>query len=323
MNIFQRLFSGFKSTPQAIVPVTGSAMRKSFQIPEPTMSLLWFTDEPPTKRTTAHTINITVTLGLDGVKISRDEENNLFGEPSLIWLQLPVQQNEGLEQQKLYYPSYAEFTPEQRYQYILWLRDVTQQTNLSYVFLYYYGLERHLLVGNFDLAAQEILRLLKYHDRGTFRAYAQQALMVAILHKKRIDFAQNNLSMLEGTSNEVLLIRKFLGESILSEEIIQLASKVGFTNKRYIKQYPEEFKQELAKLVERFEQKHGSLLDVVRGEELKLNEVSVFANLSLPDRIRRIQLPQLLDHPVFAATLKSLLQDAHQAVKVNHHPQKS
>ncbi|MFA6474714.1 MAG: TerB N-terminal domain-containing protein [Patescibacteria group bacterium] len=323
MNIFKKLFSPLIPRHQALVPSIPSILRNSFHIPQPTLSLLWFTDEPPSKIQSATTINITISLGPDGIRTNIPDRHNFFAEPSLIWTQLPVEQNDELEQDKLYYPSYTGLTPEQRYQYINWLRDVTQETNLSYVFLYYYGLERQLLVGNFDLAAEEILRLLNHHDKGTFRSYAQQALMVAIIHKKRIDFAQNNLSMLEGTSNEVLLIRRFLGENIQPQDIIQLASRVGFTNKRYVKQYPEEFKQELTKLVERFEQRQGSLLDIVPVEELKMSQVSVFANLSLPDEIRSIQLPQLLGHPTFASTLKSLLQDAHQSVKANHHTQKS
>ena len=49
-----------------------------------------------------------------------------------------------------YYPSYAGLSPEQRWVYLNWLTDVSQPVYIGYVFLYYYGLERQLLSGDFN-----------------------------------------------------------------------------------------------------------------------------------------------------------------------------
>jgi len=63
-----------------------------------------------------------------------------------------------------YYPSYAALRPEQRWVYLNWLRNVTEEVNIGYVFIYYYGLERQLLTGKFDRAFDEILKLREYHQ---------------------------------------------------------------------------------------------------------------------------------------------------------------
>ena len=68
----------------------------------------------------------------------KQEENGFYAEPSLIWSKLAVTPNTDLETEPMYYPSYTAFTPKIRYQYLNWLRDITQPTNLSFVFLYFY-----------------------------------------------------------------------------------------------------------------------------------------------------------------------------------------
>ena len=88
----------------------------------------------------------------------------------------------------MYWPSYSAFSPEARYEYLRWLSDITQPTNLSYVFLYFYGLERHLLVGEYDAAVDEIVRLLKAHPKKSFIQYASQSLIIASLLTYYIDY---------------------------------------------------------------------------------------------------------------------------------------
>lgn len=245
-----------------------------------------------------------------------DDGHNFYGEPSLIWTKLPVQKNTDLEEKPMYYPSYSHLYPKNRFQYLSWLQDVTKPTNLSYVFLYYYGLERHLLVGNFDLASQEIFRLLKHHDKGSFRAYAQNALIVSALHKNRADIFDKNSFLFESVSNESLIVRKMLGYKITAAEIMKLSYPIGFKNKRYIKMYPEDFERELDKLLISFEIENGPLLDIVEMENLERKESIVFANISLPEKIRTIAVPQIISDQKFKDACIGLLQKAHNSLKL-------
>lgn len=297
------------------VPSTGIAT--AFHIPEPTNSLLWITDEDVSKISYGGALTFTISLGANGTTAKLDKEDGYFSEPSLIWKKLPIEVNEDLEKDPMYFPSYSRLSPAHRYQYLSWLKDVTGPTNLSYVFLYYYGLERHLLIGKYQEAVEEILRLLQYHDRGTFRSYAQKALLVAGIHKKDFELFKNNNFIFDGCSNEVLLVKKMMGQSIRAHDIIKLANHVGFTNKRYIKLHPEIFELELDKLQKEYEYINGPILEAVDVSKLSYEVSSVFANTSIPDKSRQISVPQLLSDKTFKGVLRELLEKTHQCIKEN------
>jgi hypothetical protein len=310
MNWIKKIFNTHSNTL-----TVKSNIIESELVPEPTRSLLFLTDEDPSKASSPMSIKINIVLSSNGVNMETDTGHNFFGEPSLIWKRLTVQKNTSLEEQPLYYPSYILLSPEQRYQYLSWLRDITKPTNLSYVFLYYYGLERHLLIGDFENAFKEIIRLLENHDKGSFRSYAQRALIASVLHRKRLDLFNEYQFLFEGVSNEIFILRRNLGANITPKEIMGISRMVGFTNQNYIRKYPGEFLQELERLVVAYEHENGSLLAVIPQEELEVTETSFFANVSIPDNIRMIKTPQLLTNEKFKTLLCSFLEKTHDSVK--------
>ncbi|MEO5331186.1 MAG: TerB N-terminal domain-containing protein [Magnetococcus sp. YQC-5] len=111
-------------------------------------------------------------------------------EPALIQPQLAVHNTQpdraGLH--LTYWPSYATLSPESRAAYLEWLADGASapETNIGYVFLYYYGLEYRLLAagekptaerGERHLLVQEVNRLLAiYGGNSSFRHYATSLL---------------------------------------------------------------------------------------------------------------------------------------------------
>ncbi len=286
-----------------------------FQIPEPTKSLIFITNEDPSKAQNAFNITLKITLTTTGVKRDTSDGKNIYGEPSVIWTKLPVSKNEKLEDKPMYSPSYYHLSPEHRYQYLMWLQDVTKPTNLSYVFLYYYGLERHLLFGEFEFAFNEIVRLLEYHDRGTFRSYAEKALVVASLAKERFDLIEKFDFLYDGVTNQELLLKKYLGINLSAKDVILLSNAVGFKNKRYIKLFPEEFEQELDKVLIDYEAKNGRILESVDISCLKNDDSTVFANYSLKDSVRRIPVPNLIENENFLNTCRILLEESHNRLK--------
>lgn len=291
-----------------------SSIVESLLIPEPTRSLLWITEEDTSKIEHAGSITISISMSDEGVKVD-EKKNGFYSEPSLIWKKLSVKPNNDLAQEAMYWPSYSAFFPETRYQYLHWLCDITQPTNLSYVFLYFYGLERHLLVGDYDSAVDEIARLLKAHPKKSFVQYASQSLIIASLGKKRLDIIERVPSLLEEEIDEALALRIIKGTSMSPDDVISIASKVGFTNKRYIKMYPDVFKEELQKNIDEFENQFGSLLSNFKLEDFKTVETAVFANSSIPESIRRIKVPVILEDQKFSTGIKNLLQSTHDNVK--------
>ena len=305
----------FSKEGQNLHTLVVGGLKESNFIPEPTRSLVFVTDENPSQAEIASSLSIVVTVGINGVTSERQQHTNLNAEPSMIWTKLPVHKNSNLEEKALYYPAYTTLTREQRYQYLMWLRDVTQPTNLSYVFLYYYGLERHMLLGDFDVAAGEVLRLLKFHDKGTFRSYAETALLVSVIYRKRFDFLKDKDFSFQTISNELLSVRKKLGLSLTAKELMQISSRVGFRNKRYINKKPDEFESTLKAILVKHENENGLLLDSIEDNKLEYYEANCFANLSVPDEVRGVKVPDFLRNEKFRMIIYSLLQKAHKTLK--------
>lgn len=285
-----------------------------FNIPEPTKSLLWITDEDTSKISSPMSIRINIDIGSRTANV--DDGHNFYGEPSLIWSRLPVEPNSELEEKPMYYPSYSGLSSKHRFQYLKWLQDVTQPTNLSYVFLYYYGLERHMLVGDFDSAVKEILRLLKHHNKGSFKSYATTALIAACAFRKRPEVVTDSPFLFEEPSNESLILKKMAGKPLLASDIVGMAYKVGFKNKRYTKLYPEIFNERLQKNIDEFEKTHGNILDAFDIKKLPKIRSGVFANMSLPSDVRAIEIPDLIGDEDFCNTLFQLLQETHDEIKI-------
>jgi len=295
--------------------VTSNSLSESLRIPEPTRSLVWITDEDPSFAESPMTINVTISLTEDGGVESSIKQKGFYSEPSLIWTKLPVEKNNELETEAMYYPRYTAIGPEHRYQYLNWLRDITQPTNLSYVFLYFYGLERHMLIGNYDGAVDEIIRLMKNHKKGSFISYATTSLIVASIARNRMDIVKRAPFILKEEVDEALALRIMLGSPLTGEDVMQMASKVGFTNRRYIKLYPDLFEGTLNKKITDFEKENGPILKVFDINSFKRESKNVFANMSIPNEYRIIKIPQIVKNEKFRLAMYSLLQSTHNSIK--------
>lgn len=111
-------------------------------------------------------------------------------EPSLLNPKLPVQHSGADPRVRTmgYWPSYDSISPEARGAYLLWLSSgrAEPSADIGYVFLYFYGLERRVLIdAPYDPVARaevpaienEILRLLGiYNGNGSFLGYATSLL---------------------------------------------------------------------------------------------------------------------------------------------------
>jgi hypothetical protein len=305
----------FKKRNEMLPVISDNKPSISHNIPEPTKSLLYVTNEDLSKISSPFQIKLTVSVTNQGTQSDTDDGHNFYGEPSLIWTRLPVRANNRLEQKPIYFPSYSNLSPELRYQYLNWLGDITEPTNLSYVFLYYYGLERQLLTGNFDLAFNEISKLLRHHDKGTFRSYAETALIVSALYRQRFELIKKNEFLYNGVSNEELILKKFMGINLTTKDLLALAYPLKLKNKRYLKLYLNDFEIELDKLLTKYERENGPIIDSVAMEELEKEPTSAFANYSLKDKMRSVNIPNILNNEKFKDICLNLLETAHKNLK--------
>ena len=287
-----------------------------FRIPEPTRSLLWVTNEDTSK------IKDTMTYVI-GISNEPDEDKyNFYAEPSLIWTNLPIKQNNQNLQKSIYFPAYSRLDPAQRWEYLNWLKDITRVTNLTYVFLYYYGLERHLLVGNYDLAVDEILRLIKHHDKGTLKRYAIDGLILASGYRKRPDILKKAPLVLKELSNDFsalsLYFQKIIGMPISAKKIVNIMNPMRFYGKEYKKylwRYPDLFKEELQKILDNYQKSRGDILRSLTTSNMPHDGWAMMANTSMPEDIRTVKFPSLFAHPALQSIVKQLIEQTNLRIR--------
>ena len=235
-------------------------------------------------------------------------------EPSAISIDWKIKK--GVDDSPLgYFPSYRSMSPGQRYNYVNWLLDVTKPIDIGYVFTFYYGLERHILYGNLDEAVKMILKLRKYHSHKSFQSYSTGALIAAAIIDKRVDLIGEIAKDPSLFPRHYLTVKIGTQKYIDADDVIVVAKEVGFTNDRYIRNEPELFR---TKLEEQISDTYGE--NVIRFPEdltLKMkNEPLTLANISLTDENRKVNFPTFFADAKLTGELRKLLQDAHEATKV-------
>ncbi len=246
-------------------------------------------------------------------------------EPSALYLSLPISKPpEGsVVERPPYYPIYKDLIPEQRWLYWEFLSSpFSQRNNIGYVFLFYYGLERHMLCGNLDKAFSITLRLRECYDNASFQNYSSAALTLTCIAKQRSDLA---LKLLESDSKdgisyiplEYLLLLKYTFQIPLTKsDIIRNHKYFGFDNTRYIKNQPELFSTTLSELLQR--EFGADAIDLGKHFPMDLSQLPVrqermFANMSLNSY--EIPFPVFRNHALTRKVL-ALLEETHETVKI-------
>lgn len=156
------------------------------RIPNKVLNLLWFANG-----TRQNYFSKTNNVVFDFVGHTISISSSILNEPSAIYIDLPID-NTFISPTPLdYFPSYEKLTPQERAAYINWLTDITAPIDIGYVFIFYYGLERHLLFGNSEDALKTILLLRKYHKNDSFLFYSGGAVVLYSLIHNKLDILQS------------------------------------------------------------------------------------------------------------------------------------
>lgn len=232
-------------------------------------------------------------------------------EPSEIITSLPVKK--GKAEPLGYYPSYYEMSPEQRYNYLEFLMDITSTVDIGYVFVFYYGLEKRIYMDDHLYEAVEmILKLQERHKNRSFLAYSNDALIYAAMMKKDPNIILN--INLETLRPELLFLVKgsFIGE-FNAKDLMSLSKGVGFTNNRYIKSNPDMFQKNLTNLIVAKYESENYILD----KSLKLDTNKkiklMLSNISIMNR--EFEYPNFLVNSKVQSDIFLLLKEAHEITK--------
>lgn len=285
------------------------------KIPANRIRLLFLSTEEPRSHGFGLQINISFT-GDGNVNVNNETPD----DPSTIYARLPVRESLGASVPSLgYYPSYSEMAPEQRGVYLRWLCDTSRSIEIGYVFVYFYGLERHLAVGDFDGAFDEVLHLIKHHENPSFFSYAESALLHSCLLRKRLDkletlYASPGFDYF-GNSNLLILHQSGLVMSV--EVLMRVAAQLYGVNRRYLRAVPKLYSETLKEnLRECFGKESYPLANHFQLDDVEGTSYPIFANISLPSEIRSPHLPDLFRHDPFVNQLNGLFRQVHETVKI-------
>lgn len=323
-------------TEQLLEPENVSFLKKSYDkllkeitdsqlkgISQEVFDLLWFGDgiyknyTPPVKKdpkvdTPQASAVIVVTF-----------PSRTYEEPSAIYMELPVSRaTDKIVENPPYYPAYNELSPEQRGKYLDFLSNpFLPQNDVGYAFLYYYGLERHMISQNFDKAFDMIIKLRSCYNNKSFQFYTANAIILTSITRNRTDLIKK---LLESSSKndcssipiEYLLLLKYKFNIPLTiSEIIKNHRHFGYSNDRYIKIEPKLFYNTLLEFMIRDYQSDSINLNQyfpMDIEALPLEQRRMFANISLENYKAPIQV---FDNPVLHEKIQNLLNDTHDLVK--------
>ena len=242
-------------------------------------------------------------------------------EPSLIDTTLGI----GNVGEKLpYYPEYRSLSDGQRAAYWEFLSDPFKKAaDIGCVFLFYYGLERRMLLGDMDEAVDVILRLRDVNDNGSFQSYSACAVIFSSIMNDRADLHEKFMDSLDKEyefdfdSRLYLLSKLSLGLPLTMGDIMSMAKELGLSDRRLIRQCPELFAhvlEELIKLTWNTDKlyisgffKEGDL------EKCEKTECCLFANNSLGEHTA--MLPEIISNKNFSKCMRDLLTVANENAK--------
>lgn len=290
--------------------------RSKLTIPKRTRKLLYVSDRNP------QDISSPYFQSIDSFDRKRKKTRELpIDEPSTILIKIPIRKPRNISKvpRPDYYPAYIEFTSEQKWIYLNWLQDLSKPIYIGYVFLYYCGLERHLLAGEFDLAVDEILYLRRYHHNHSFTYYSNNALLISCISKKRLDRLKDIIPELElGYLNNVYLLAACdNGYTLRARQLIGISENIKSINQRYIKREPALFETTLNKnLIAKYGKSDLPFSSRYNTSDLPEVQEVLFANVSLPSELRAPEIPSFFSYKPFVDEIESLFRMTHEEVKV-------
>jgi len=223
-----------------VAPATGTSLSvRGLTVHNDLRDLVWIGDGK--YKNYKQAISNKNTMEINGIRISISFMNQ--EEPSLIYTNQKVTQQRNINEVERppYYPTYSGLTPEQKWVYLKLLSNPYDSSiDIGFVFILYYGLERHLLSGNFEEAIDVILKLRDVHTNKSFQVYSANAIVLSCMLHQRGDLVLKLIKSLDkehelAFSDNLFLICYFSFDlPLLPQDIMRMAKTFEFNNMNYI-----------------------------------------------------------------------------------------
>lgn len=313
------------TTPQTshVTPIENTSLSvKGLTIHDDLRDLVWIGDGK--YKNYKQTQENNSSIDLNGFRITISFMNQ--EEPSLIHTNQKISQPKKIEdvERPQYYPTYSGLTSEQKWVYLnLLVNPYNSSIDIGFVFILYYGLERHLLCGNFEKAIDVILKLRDVHTNKSFQAYSANAIVLSCMLHQRGDLVLKFIKSLDkehelAFSDNLFLICYFIFDlPLLPKDIMRMAKTFEFNNTNYIKKYPDLFFECLKDAIQNKEDVESidlkKYLTPSEVKKVKKQDVGIFANMSIIDK--SIPIPLLSENFKLKREMYNFLEIAHEEVK--------
>lgn len=258
------------------------------------------------------------------IRISNDDKTGRIRaeevpkpEPSTIFTKLPVAEpnNNQYIEEPGYWPTYYGLNSYQKYIYLDWLKNIDDSIGTSYLFLFFYGLERQLIEGYFDEAFNMIIRLRGNHKIPSFLKYSKKSLVYGSIIKENHD-AFSHLTFLfeeEKWSEEQLLLKYYYKQSLNASDIIKIIKGITKLNKRYVERtsfvkYINDY------LFKYFKTKYVYIDNIVKQNTIILTSC-LFQNTSFPNKLHNVKMFSIIHSEDFQSFINNLHLFCHDSVK--------
>jgi len=261
-----------------------------------------------------------ITIGIDSNgKVVIDDKTKQLPDPSTIYVNLPISEDYNVAKLP-YWPHYIELTSGQRYKYLCWLRNVAEPTDMGFVFLYYYGLERQLLVGNFDKAFDEIIKLRNSHENRSFQKYSENALVHSAIMRNRMDRLTDlhEKTEISGYSNAMFLLAYNSGLKLGIDQLLLIFYKAFTTSRKPIKEHKVLFVECMTEILnKRFDITSFDIKDYDISKVKTIVE-NRFANYSFPEEIQRTEIIDFYQCKPLMEDLKGIFDETYDLFKLKN-----
>ncbi len=238
-KFLKQIGNGMQNNTHPVNKLAFGGYANNFVVHGDIVDLIWVADGPRRNYINTPTKSEFVNVRGFSINVSFMEQE----EPSAIHTTMPIAQIQNLYgiERPPYYPTYVGLTSEQKAVYWnLLYNPYNPQIDIGFVFILYYGLERHLLCGNYEKAIDVILKLRDVHKNNSFQSYSADAIILTSLIRNRPDILEKFLNSLDKSyelnfSDNMLLLCKFLlNVPLKAYEIMNSAKAFGFTKLNYM-----------------------------------------------------------------------------------------
>lgn len=202
--------------------------------------------------------------------------------------------------------SYEYLSAEGKFSYLKWLcTDLSDLPDISYAYVFFKTLDRHIFENSMLVSSIELTqKLTKLVNKYTFNKYISGAIGYVAINLKKPELISDKL--LDKCEPSLIV---FLKKKLSPDDLIAIASRVGFKNKRYIKGYPNLFKKVLSQV----------LIDYFDTPvfEFKFSEKQLrkLPQVEIRSYFCSIKIPDILSSETLCEDIKSKLSIAHNQLK--------